>query len=514
MTSGQEIGRERDVKSNGSVKRAAWVVWIILILSVIPVLLLAFCAFPCADDFSYGLETARCVAQGENFGEILSVAAKQTASIYRSWQGSFSAVFLMQLQPAAFGEKFYPLTTFLMLLALVGGTMLLFWELLVKRCGALKGEYFLLTGAVLFLTINGCYFPAEGFYWFNGAVYYTFFYGLGLMLLALTARAARVTGKGDRLFSGLAAAILAVVVAGGNYTTALSCFLLLGTALVWALLQKNRMFSISFLLLLAITLLFGGSFLFSILAPGNGVRQAAVGGAANPILAIFLSFVLGGYIFLNSLTFPVVLAFACITPVVYRIAKRTGFSFPVPVLFSGFSLCLFCAQCAPPLYALGINVPERLLNIIYFSFYPLILINLLYWCGWFAKKGIPDFGKAGQLLKQYSGVVLSCGVILVLLTSVGACKISKGENGAEITGLPFYGEAVLELANGSARQFREENIIRFERCQQSAGEQVTFREFTEKPYLLYTADISSDPSDWRNRAVSDYFGLESVTLEK
>lgn len=493
------------MKRSVTTKQAAWIICIMFLLSLIPIFSIGMYALPCADDFFYGAQTARLVQSGGSFGEVLLAAAEQTADSYRSWQGSYAAVFLMQLQPAAFDIRLYPITVVVMFFSLVGGTMLFLRELIVKFFGASRPQYFLIAAATLFLTVHSCYFPAEGFYWYNGGIYYTFFYGLSLALLSLVMAIMRADTRA--VWYCMAASLLAAVVAGGNYTTALTVLILLtaGTAVLF--FQKRR----RWLYLLVVLAVFTVFFSVSVLAPGNRIRQASVSGAMNPVEAILLSFVLGGYVFLNSLTVPVVLVFVCLTPILFRIAAGSSFHFRRPLLFTAFSLCVFCAQCTPPIYALGIHVPERLLNIIYFSFYPLMLINLLYWCGYLAKRKVRIFtGECAGFLKEHSAVFFSAVVLLVLGMGIGGCKIEKADSGAKITGLPFGVEAVLELVDKTAVRFRQEGLERIQLYRNNPGQDVVTDPLTEQPYLLFVNDITPDENDWRNQAVKEYFGLSSV----
>jgi hypothetical protein len=59
--------------------------------------------------------------------EAVAAAFRHTVSTYFNWQGSYSAIFLMCLQPAVFSERLYCLTPWLMSLSLFGGLFAL-WK--------------------------------------------------------------------------------------------------------------------------------------------------------------------------------------------------------------------------------------------------------------------------------------------------------------------------------------------------------------------------------------------------
>ena len=84
--------------------------------------LLVFCViaggryvYPQGDDFEYGAYSHQALEAGEGLGGALSGAVKMVAKSYQIWQGTFSSIFLMALQPGIWGEEYYHLTPFLLL---------------------------------------------------------------------------------------------------------------------------------------------------------------------------------------------------------------------------------------------------------------------------------------------------------------------------------------------------------------------------------------------------------------
>lgn len=494
-----------------TMKSAAIILAAVFLISVIPIIALGFYAFPAADDFSYGIVTASALSDGGSFAEAVGTAAEHTASVYQQWQGSFSAVFLMTMQPAIMGEGYYFLTTLIMLAALVIGTLLFLRELLMKCFGADVWQYLLISSIILIMTVHFCYYPAETFYWYNGGIYYAFFYSLSLVLGAAVLCALRISNKAPKTVLTVCSALLCMVIGGGNYSTALCVMLILALTAAILVLKKDKK-AIIVLIIFAVGIT---AFLFSVFAAGNAVRQQAAGESTNPVIAIILSVILGGYISFNSLKLPVFLGFVCITPILYTLAKKSSFSFKHPLWFTIISFGVFCAQCTPPIYGLGLAVPERLLNIIYFSFYILALLNIFVWCGYISRRSDGAFvRKLLGVVKNNSTAVFAALLVLFAALSVGGCKIEKNENGAvQIRGLPLGAEAIYELVTGEAEAYRDTNIKRLEILQNSDIKQAVLPQYTAKPYLLYINDITADTSDWRNIAVAKYYGKINVTLE-
>ena len=80
---------------------------LVLIIILIPLIYIAKYNHSCADDYSYGILTHQSWKNTHSIIEVVKTAIKQVGITYQNWQGTFSAVFLMALQPAIFGEEYY-----------------------------------------------------------------------------------------------------------------------------------------------------------------------------------------------------------------------------------------------------------------------------------------------------------------------------------------------------------------------------------------------------------------------
>lgn len=229
------------------------------------------------------------------------------------------------------------------------------------------------------LSLFFCYDPVEAFYWFNGGVYYTFFYLLGELLFALLLLSATASGKAPAALGFVLSVLLAFLIGGGNYPTALMSAVLLLLLLAFCVRKRRKREAAALLLVLAALL---SSFLVSVFAPGNAVRQAAEGSPSSPVTAIFLALLYGVYAFCGAMSLPVVVGWAFLTPILYRAAARLRFSFPRPLAVFLLAFAVFCTQGAPVCYALGVRVLERVIDITYFSCYPLVLLTWTYFLGW------------------------------------------------------------------------------------------------------------------------------------
>ena len=406
-------------------RRLAFLLGAILLLSLVPVAAVALYAHPSADDFSYGAQAAAAWRQGGGLPAVLRAAWQRTAEAYASWQGSFCAVFLMCLQPAVFGEWAYPLGCLFLLASYLGGVSLFLYAMFRRCLGCGRAVFFLVLCTVLLLSLQFTYDPVESFFWYNGGVYYTFFYSLMLSMLGLLLlcwRARRPLAKG-LLFA--CALPLALAVGGGNYVTALESALLLFCAACFLLWRRDR-------------------------------RAAA-------------------------------------------------------------ALVLLAALAAPPFYAMGLSMPERIINIVCFSYYPFFLLNLFYVLGWLSRREgwnrLLSSLRRGGVSLPLGRFALAMGCVF-LCAVLGAVQAGKEEStgGLKLEHLPLSAQAALSLATGEAQAYGAQLEERLAQYQDESQRDVLLEPLREKPYLLYFEDVTEDPSHWRNRAAASFYGKDSVRL--
>ena len=128
---------------------------IAVILGGVIVLALGLCiiggglyVYPQGDDFEYGAYAHQAIEAGYGLQGALGGAAKMVAKSYQIWQGTFSSIFLMALQPGIWGEKYYHLTPLLLIGLLLSALFFFMDSLFRKVCGAKKREVFLLLSLI------------------------------------------------------------------------------------------------------------------------------------------------------------------------------------------------------------------------------------------------------------------------------------------------------------------------------------------------------------------------------
>lgn len=153
---------------------------IAVILGGVIVLALGLCiiggglyVYPQGDDFEYGAYAHQAIEAGYGLQGALGGAAKMVAKSYKIWQGTFSSIFLMALQPGIWGEEYYHLTPLLLIGLLLSALFFFMDSLFRKVCGAKKREVFLLFLLAAFLMTQLVPAQVSAFYWWNGAIHYT-----------------------------------------------------------------------------------------------------------------------------------------------------------------------------------------------------------------------------------------------------------------------------------------------------------------------------------------------------
>lgn len=470
------------------------------LLVLLPMLLIAQYNVPCGDDFWYGLLTHQAWEREGSLLAVLSAAGEQVLSSYQVWQGTFSAIFLMALQPAIFGEQYYAIGPFIMLAMFISGTVFFCWAFFRKLFGASRPQFLIVS--IVWMGVGTQMLPSalEAFYWFNGAVFYTFFYAMGLffyglLILYLKASAPRRQGVFLALLS-----VIAVLIGGSNFVTSLLTLLILFCLLVYLLAAKNqkwKMLLIPFGLLLA-------AFLINVVAPGNAIRQSYFPSHPGMLRAVWVA-VGFAFDFANKwLSIPLLLLAVALIPLFIRICRRTRFSFRYPLLVALVSGGLYVAQFCPHAYAAGSAGPFRLLNIIFFSFIFLLLANCFYVVGWMVKKldakdAADDTGRDGYSLPAL------LGFSLVLLLSCNAISFPT----------PYTSTSALQsIQNGEAQQYYREAQARFALLHDESIREAYLTPYSVWPYVLCADDDPTDPTAKRNLDNAAYYNKDLVATKE
>lgn len=467
----------------------------VMIISLIPIIYIAKYNVPSSDDYSYGANTYNAWNETKKVGEVLGAALEHVKTSYIEWQGTFSAIFVMTLEPGIFGESLYGITTIVLVLSFILSNIILFKVILIDYLKADKKTAILLALLFIFISIQFVPIPVQGFYWYNGSMFYTFFYSLMLLLIGLILKGIK-ENKERNILNTIFISILAATLGGGNYSTGLMFAVILVMILIYTFIKKNNFRKG----LLICTIFYLISFIINVKAPGNNVRQSMNKAQEyNSIMSIIMSFRYGAKYVLSYSTIVSMLLFLSLTPTIYNIVKKMKYQFRYPLIVSLITFGIFCSQFTPQVYALNGGFAGRVLNIIYYSFYWLIIINLFYYLGWISKKNKQD-------KKIYTGIAITSLVLLTIL------NIYMGEDYT-----PLSIKATKSLVTGEARAYREEMEARLKLYRDTNIKDIEIERLTVKPELLYYSDIPYGielNGTWEIEAIKEYYNKHTIKIKE
>lgn len=479
-------------------KVVAWTIFLGYVFTLLPLFFIGLYNYPSADDYSIGSNARQAWVNSHSLFYTLWEAAIRALEDWKIWMGYFTSNFLMAVPPSIFGERWYALTTIIVIGSITLSTVYLLIQIFEK---VLKAEKYISRSVIfilLFFTIQCMVGRVEALYWYCSAANYMlthsmalFFYG---MLISL------VFKKYSKIFLFFIS-IWAFLVGGANQPTALNVAIILSVALFYLLVtgkwrENKRIF-------FPICLFYLG-FLCNIAAPGNWVRSESSHGM-NPIKAIMVSLLYTlEYCFGEWMEWPILFMIIILIPFLWKLVKKTNYSFSYPIVIVLFGFGLVAAMMTPPLFAVG-NVEAQRLQAITYTMYMLVLVLCeTYIIGWFQKKF--------KLIKN-EGSRFSIDTIVFFLVCSLLFFVAAG---LQVISEPHYftvSSAMTDLLNGSARAYGESQKVRIQ-LYHSGELDIVVEPLKTMPVLLYFSDISEDSGDWQNRGLCKYYGLNSVRKEK
>lgn len=466
-----------------------------IVASIIPLLFISKYNIPAADDFSFSCETHEAIKNGGTLLSVLSGAAEKVQKVYYTWQGTFSAIFLMALQPSIWGFEYYSITAYIMLFSLLFSIFSLCIRIFSGVFKIQKRLSGIIAAIIFFAWIQFLPSPNQGLFWYNSSVYYTFTFAVFLAAIAVTAGYLLYGGKWRLLIlSGLF-----IIIGASNFVTALIAAVLILLCIGILILNKNKKWGS---LLIPAVFLFA-SFALSVTAPGNQTRQALFTDHPGIAASILLSFAEASraiarwadlrYLFFLLLLFPFIRAAAL---------SACRSSFPLPGCVTAFSFCMLSAMFTPQIYSMGNAGPDRLQNIIYFTFILLSAFNLFYWLGWGRSKRKMQRDAGSE--KELSLTSIACfAVSAFICLSLSVVVFHQ----------PLSSVAALgELRSGEAKAYYEEALARQEILEDDSIKNCVFPPHEHMPYLLYFTDMTDDPDYYENQDTCTYYGKTSIIV--
>lgn len=499
----------------------------LLVLALVPMVAISAFDHSYADDWHYGVDAHLALEAGKGVAGAIAAAAAEVADTFFSWQGTYSAIFLMALQPGVWSEELYGVGAVAIMVALVASTFFASSVLVRDVLGGGRSAAVAAASAALLLQTQLMPSPVEGIWWYNAAIYYTFYHalmltaaGLGIRLLRGGTRVRAYTPVGTALRSLLLVA-LAFVIAGGNFVTALVFGLLLAVGVAAGVRRGNR----RGLLLLPVLAVFVAGFAASMAAPGNAIRQETqfAGDALGVVPTLIKSGLAAGeYLVLWTNGF-LLLMLALVLPLLVRAARRSTCSFRYPGAALMGSFALFAASFTPTFYSMGYVGPGRVQNIRYDLFVILVMVCATWFAGWWVRrreqaaeaKGAPDGAEAvpadSLAPTAATPVPLAYGrfaavVLVVLVLSVTALALDE----RHIDDLVSL-SAARSLVTGEAVEYDAQIRERIERIEESPDAEVEVPFITTAPKVLFMGDIRDNMDTYINYRFAQWWSKDAIT---
>lgn len=463
-----------------------------LLLSLIPIIIFSFYSHPLADDFGFSEKVNHVVKNGGGLFDILSASFQQVKDTYLDWQGTYAAIFVFSLQPAAFSEHIYFLTTFVMLTALIAST-LFFVNTIFNILGYDKKIGIIISFVILLLSIHFVVDKKEAFFWWNGSSYYTLFYSFSLLFFSILIKlyyAEKIIKKVIFLIISL---LLAAILGGGNYSTALLTTVILAFV-IFLLIKHKKKISLCYVMIFLILIT---GFVISMIAPGNSVRAATLTGE-SPVKAIIHS-VFYAVVYIAKWTGLAQLAsFSVIGFFAYILTKNSKYKFQYPFIVFVLSVLVFATQLTPPLYAMNSVGSGRQVNIYYYSYYIFMSFNIFYIIGWINQKDIVRI-RTKNIQKSFSvcTLLLIIGVFLCGCLNYGLHNIT-------------FVDTLLALKNSTPQTYSAEYL---DRISQIKNGNTTISDIKTVPDFFSPLCIEEDSDFWINKQIARYYDVDKVTLK-
>ena len=502
--------------SEKAKKRAAGIFLAIFLLSLLPLYVLGLKAHPSVDDYYYGAETARVWNETRDFGAVVKESWRLMLDSYKTWQGNYAAIFLMRLQPGIFGESAYFITPLILITGFAAAVLCFFYTAFRKLLEADRPAAVAMAAVIVFCALQFTYKPSDSFFWFNGGIYYTFFFSVSLFLYSLIILVMRAERKRVRIAAAAAALPLAFFIGGGNYSTALYSAVLLGCLSAFLFWKKQR----AAVPVCVVTAVLAAALLLSVMAPGNAVRQSVAGPSSGVAKALIYSFAYGGYSLANGLNVPVLLMWLGLTPALYKLASKTPFRFRYPLLVLLFTFGIYSSQGTALFYAQGLRMPPRMSNIIYFNAYLFIAFNLTYILGWVHRHFAGGrFAALCESLTDKPKKYTRFALLLFLAFAagcIGLTQVSERESGgAEFSLQPLSVSASYSLVTGEASHYDSEMTKRADFLSSlPEGAETAVKALSAYPEALVHSEITKDPADFKNEHLAMFYHLSKVWLEE
>lgn len=472
---------------------------LVLIALLVPLLRISVYAAPWYDDYNYAKFVKNFLRENPTLGGVWDGVSYCVKTQWYAWQGTFSSVFFMALMPGLWGENMYFLGPLFLIGILLSAVLILVKVLVRDVLGGDKASCVVIAIVTAILVIELIHVAHYGFYWYNAGVHYVGMHSFCLLLVACAIRLVQQQKMVLKVLLLLAGLLLAVLVGGSNFVTALQGGLMLLTVVAMGCLAYGKHWR-KMLWLLPVLCVYGVGFYLNVSAPGNQVRAAHfVGWGLNPVEAVLQSFVKAG-VYLGEFTCLTTIAILILLiPVIWQMVGKLEFAFRLPGVVLLWSVCMYATGFTPSLYSLGHEGLARTLNAVKITYQLLLIINEVYWLGWLRgiwqkKKGSVPSGRVCWWFYPIMGLLM-----------LGIFSIDADKTGTYSSWAAYY-----YVHTGEAYNFHDGYLDRVERIKSGDGN-VVVPPYLFRPWIISVGELSEDPQNEANCAMASWYGIESIS---
>lgn len=503
------------IKNILNEKRTANIALIVLLLSILPILIIAPFGYASADDLGYGATVRRVLVNNGSAIDVFTAVIDEIRQIYYGWQGTWSSVFMFCFEPSIWGEKFYVITPWIGLAFLLGGTWLFLHHFIgsnncgfTKCCRLSSNTNKAVFAVLMFFTVQYMPYMRGGIFWYTSMIHYTFPYGIALACIVWAD--IFLNNGSKKVFAAL---IFCMAFLGGSGYPAI---VLAGEGTVIVFLfhcfkrkeSGNKSLTVRRIMIFVPLLLLAAGFVISALAPGNKVRGGeSFGFSLSKIVnTIEQSFVHNftdsiGYIAEHKiiiLLIPVVIVLTAVGSV-NKDNERSKVSLWQVLIVTVICIVVSSSMYAPGIYA-GVDVSGGVPDTIYYVsmlMFTVWLISVTLWCrNMFCRKNGND--SKGDFELEY----IRAGLVVVLLICAVLFHRQFLANSIDYTIYNFWSSGRLE---DYSDQMKERISIL-----NSADENVIVQAMNEDQGPFMCMALTDDKSSVVNGQTADFYGKESV----
>lgn len=429
----------------------------------------SFFVHPIADDFSY-----LHLSSVKDLNSFLT-------DEYKNWSGRYSSNLLVYFNPFKYGLNTYRAISILFIVLLFIAYFLFVSSLLKED----KSKSFIFSLVITSIILHSIPNTVEGFYWFTGAVTYTFASILALIYFASIIYYLRGKYFLNKQLHLFIMCVSTLFICGFNEVLTLFLvvvFFIAALSLWYNKVNHNKTLSLLFILSAI-------GFAILLIAPGNESRASYFADNKNISYSLVMASIQTLRFLAHFISVPLlIISFLYIG--VHRKISETNLIFKQSFYVNrwvSLILLVFIIFIATflPYYATGILGQHRTINLAYIFFIPLWFINLSAWINHLRLRTF-------EMSSALKNALVFVFIISLFFTS----------NGYEI---------VNDIGNKKLQHFDEQMNERYSIINEHKKDSTVKLEFSpieNPPKTIFVLEIDKDSSDWKNNTYQLYFKVK------